>query len=204
MQAILSYARAYTSRNCLLRLLTAGGDAEQYQGLVEELGRLGEELMLLLATDNNARLQAVQAGVAESLALLKQAAAYKVGSAASCAKRARLTCRFPGFIICRRLAACRNMKLAAHLPVFALPTRNLPVRARAYMRTGPRRGCTCAGGGVRRHRRGDGGRCQDGRRDAKDGLQRADDHRGGECSCCRDPWGSMRGAPAAGQQGGAV
>ncbi|GLC33902.1 hypothetical protein PLESTB_000816200 [Pleodorina starrii] len=77
LEKILSYARVYASRNCLLRLLTSGSDAEQYQGLVEELARLGEELMLLLATDNNARLQAVQCGVQESLALLRRAAVYQ-------------------------------------------------------------------------------------------------------------------------------
>ncbi len=100
-QAILSYARAYTSRNCLLRLLTAGGDAEQYQGLVEELGRLGDDLMLLLATDSNARLQAVQAGMEEAVALLKQAAAYKVSTAAAWAEQVRMRCCSPEFIGCR-------------------------------------------------------------------------------------------------------
>ncbi|KAG2441974.1 hypothetical protein HYH02_009768 [Chlamydomonas schloesseri] len=74
--AILSYARAYTSRNCLMRLLTTGGDAKQYQDLVDELCRLADEMMMLLATDNNARLQAVQIGVHESLELLKQAVVY--------------------------------------------------------------------------------------------------------------------------------
>lgn len=79
-QGILGYAREYASRNCLVRLFTSAGDAERFQEYVEELRRLGEDLRLLLAVDSNARLHAVQASMAASLAVLsEQRVAYQVG-----------------------------------------------------------------------------------------------------------------------------
>ncbi|KAG2434945.1 hypothetical protein HYH02_012141 [Chlamydomonas schloesseri] len=81
LRGILAYAE-YAGRNCLVRLLTSSGDAERYREYVEELRHLSEDLRTLLAMDSNARLQAVQAGMAASLAALaEQRVAYQDPSA---------------------------------------------------------------------------------------------------------------------------
>ncbi|PNH01923.1 Kinesin light chain, partial [Tetrabaena socialis] len=77
LQSILSYAKAYATRNCILRLLTTGGDAEQYEGLVATMEELCKRVGDLVAFDSNMRIQSVQAVVEESKRLLEKVAAYK-------------------------------------------------------------------------------------------------------------------------------
>ncbi|KAG2486242.1 hypothetical protein HYH03_015067 [Edaphochlamys debaryana] len=83
LYAVRAYAEAYASRNCLLRLLTAGNDAVQYEELCSDLLAVGQQFMTLLAMDNNARLQSVQSDVAEAMELLKTVAAYQDPAAAA-------------------------------------------------------------------------------------------------------------------------
>ncbi|KAG2490690.1 hypothetical protein HYH03_010852 [Edaphochlamys debaryana] len=78
---IVAYAQAYSSRNCLARLLTAGGDAETFAQLAGRMRDLGEQVQSLLAAGSNARLQALQGAVEESRALLASAAQHQDPSA---------------------------------------------------------------------------------------------------------------------------
>lgn len=78
MQGILSHAQAYASRNCLVRLLTAGSDSTQLDALAAEVAAAGEDLMQLLALDSNARLQGMEAAVVEARDLLRSAVHFKV------------------------------------------------------------------------------------------------------------------------------
>ncbi|KXZ48008.1 hypothetical protein GPECTOR_31g372 [Gonium pectorale] len=91
LQGITAYAKAYSDRSCLLRVLTSGSDAEHYTALVAQLGELAQRVELAVAADSNARLQSLQTAAAasgralervelavkEARQLLAQAAAYR-------------------------------------------------------------------------------------------------------------------------------
>ncbi|KAG2489758.1 hypothetical protein HYH03_011710 [Edaphochlamys debaryana] len=67
LQHIVAYAQIYGSRNCVMRMLTVGRDAEECEALVAELRAVYERIMLAVAVDSNLLLQ-------EAAGLLRQAA----------------------------------------------------------------------------------------------------------------------------------
>ncbi|KAG2487919.1 hypothetical protein HYH03_013499 [Edaphochlamys debaryana] len=67
LQHIVAYAQTYGSRNCVMRMLTVGRDAEECEALVAELRAVYERMMLAVAVDSNALLQ-------EAAGLLREAA----------------------------------------------------------------------------------------------------------------------------------
>ncbi|KAG2487438.1 hypothetical protein HYH03_014005 [Edaphochlamys debaryana] len=70
LEAIGKYARKYSSCGLFVQLLKAGIHAKAYEQLAARMKDLGDEVMMLVGVDTNARLQAMQGLVVESKALL--------------------------------------------------------------------------------------------------------------------------------------
>ncbi|KXZ45100.1 hypothetical protein GPECTOR_58g549 [Gonium pectorale] len=76
LEGICKYAQTYTNRNCIMKLLTGSDDREHYDELVAGLVDLTQRVLLCVGFDSNARLQGVQAAVAEAAEALQRVSVY--------------------------------------------------------------------------------------------------------------------------------
>ncbi|KXZ44020.1 hypothetical protein GPECTOR_75g744 [Gonium pectorale] len=76
LEGICKYAQTYTNRNCVMKLLTGSDDREHYEELLAGLADLTQRVMLSVGFDSNARLQGVQAAVAEAVEALQRVSVY--------------------------------------------------------------------------------------------------------------------------------